>query len=178
MMYHIRLNTYMTRLLLTIISIFTFTFSSFANEVDFTKDGHYHKLAEDFKMYSVCQAIHQNLGMFIVINYGVGANLKFPEKWKEQQKGLISNIKLHEQEFDRKLDRTMRILFERYGQYGFTMQGLEQQKRANQSNTTQGIIFSISSAVGDPDRATIIIKEMLDESVTCRKYESSYSYEE
>ena len=84
-MYHIRLNTYMTRLLLTLISIFTFTFSSFANEVDFTKDGHYHKLAEDFKMYSVCQAIHQNLGMFIVINYGVGANLKFPEKWKEQQ---------------------------------------------------------------------------------------------
>ena len=108
-MYHIRLNTYMTRLLLTLISIFTFTFSSFANEVDFTKDGHYHKLAEDFKMYSVCQAIHQNLGMFIVINYGVGANLKFPEKWKEQQRGLISNINLYEQEFGRKLDKNMQI---------------------------------------------------------------------
>ena len=56
----------MTRLLLTLVTIFTFTFSSFANELDFTKDEDYKNLAEDFKMYSVCQAIHQNLGMLLV----------------------------------------------------------------------------------------------------------------
>ena len=167
----------MTRLLLTLVTIFTFTFSSFANEVDFTKDQDYKNLAEDFKMYSVCQAIHQNLGMFIVINYGVGANLQFPEQWKEQQKGIISNINLHEQEFDRKLDKTMQVLFEKYNEHGFTMQGLEQQKRSNQSNTTQGIIFSISGAVNDPDKASLLIKNLLNESLACRKYQASYNYE-
>ena len=57
------------------------------------------------------------------------------------------------------------------------MQGLEQQKRSNQSSTTQGIIFSISGAVNDPDKASLLIKNLLNESLACRKYQASYNYE-
>tara|TARA_B100000963_G_scaffold357559_1_gene380092 strand:+ start:2740 stop:3195 length:456 start_codon:yes stop_codon:yes gene_type:complete len=141
---------------------------------DYSNDPKYQALAEDFRMYSVCQSIHQNLAMFIAINYGVGSNLNFPPEFLNQLQSLIQNIQGYERDFGEKLDRTMITLSM---EFGFPMQGLQQQKANNQSGTTQQIIFSIAGSINDPAKATSIIKNMLNESVKCRAHQSNYDYE-
>ena len=141
---------------------------------DYSKDPIYQSLAEDFRMYSVCQSIHQNLAMFIAINYGVGANLSFPTEFLSQQQSLIQNIQGYERDFAEKLAKTMITISI---EYGFPMQGLQQPKAKNHSGTTQQIIFSIAGAINDPNKATEIIKNMLNESVKCRAHQSNYDYE-
>jgi len=166
----------MARLLLIIFAICVlFTTNANATQNTFEEDANYQSMAEDFRTYSVCQAIHSNLGMFIVINYGVGANLKFPTAWLEQQRGLIQNIASQQVIFGDKLEVVINKLHE---EYGFPLQGLHEQKRLNQANTTQGIIFSISSSMSNPDEAIAIVKGMLNESKRCREYESKFNYEE
>jgi len=141
---------------------------------DYSNDPKYQALAEDFRMYSVCQSIHQNLAMFIAINYGVGSNLNFPPEFLNQLQSLIQNIQGYERDFGEKLDRTMITLSM---EFGFPMQGLQQQKANNQSGTTQQIIFSIAGSINDPAKATSIIKDMLNESIKCRAHQSNYDYE-
>ena len=165
----------MARLFFIFVFLFTFLNTASANQPGSSTDAKYQFLAEDFRTYSVCQSIHQNLSMFIAINYGVGANLNFPPEWLEQQRGLIQNIISQERQFGEKLEVVINKLHE---EYDFPVQGLNEQKRLNQSNTTQGIIFSISASIGDPDKASIIIKNMLMESQTCRAYESKFNYED
>ena len=156
--------------------MFTFLSTAQANvENDIENNQDYQALAEDFRMYSVCQSIHQNLAMFIAINYGVGANLNFPQEWLGQQKSLIRNISIQEEAFGDKLAVTIQKLND---DFGFPLQGLEQQKRSNQSNTTQQIIFTIANSINDPDAVTLVIKDMLNESVQCRNHESKVNYGE
>jgi len=165
----------MTRLLLMIVALCTFLGTAHANENDYANNQEYQSLAEDFRTYSVCQSIHQNLAMFIAINYGVGANLNFPPEWLEQQRSLINNISIQEELFGDKLILTMKKLNE---DFGFPLQGLEQQKRNNQSGTTQQIIFTIANSIGDPDKVSMVVKDMLDQSVQCRQHESKVNYGE
>ena len=97
--------------------------------------------------------------------------MNFPPEWLDQQRGLIQNILSQEVQFGEKLEVVIRKLNEKYD---FPIQGLLEQKRLNQSTTTQGIVFSISSAISNPDEASIIIKGMLTESQRCRNYESKF----
>tara|TARA_B100000989_G_scaffold246908_1_gene194149 strand:- start:815 stop:1312 length:498 start_codon:yes stop_codon:yes gene_type:complete len=165
----------MARLFFIIVFLFTFLSTASANQTDYSTDARYQSIAEDFRTYSTCQALHQNLSMFIAIHYGIGANMNFPAEWLQQQRGLIQNIVSHDTKFGDKLELVINKLHE---EYGFPIQGLNEQKRLNQSNTTQGIIFSISSAISNPEKATIIIKQMLDESKRCRDYQSKFNYED
>jgi|MDTC01.2.fsa_nt_gb hypothetical protein len=169
------LNTYMARLLFLIIALFTFlSVSAKAEQPDLADNKDYQSLAGDFRMYSVCQSIHQNLAMFIAINYGVGSNLNFPEDWKNQQRSLINNIVIQEETFGNKLIVTIQKLHE---EFGMPLQGLQNQKARNQSQTTQSIIFTVAGSINDPDKVTLTIKNMLNESVKCRAYKSAYNYE-
>ena len=165
----------MARLFFIIVLLFTFLSTASANQTDYSTDARYQSIAEDFRTYSTCQALHQNLSMFIAIHYGIGANMNFPTEWLQQQRGLIQNIVSHDTKFGDKLELVINKLHE---EYGFPIQGLNEQKRLNQSNTTQGIIFSISSAISNPEKASIIIKQMLDESKRCRDYQSKFNYED
>ena len=165
----------MARLFFIIVFLFTFLSTASANQTDYSTDARYQSIAEDFRTYSTCQALHQNLSMFIAIHYGIGANMNFPTEWLQQQRGLIQNIVSHDTKFGDKLELVINKLHE---EYGFPIQGLNEQKRLNQSNTTQGIIFSISSAISNPEKASIIIKQMLDESKRCRDYQSKFNYED
>lgn len=167
-----RLNNIMARLFFIVFAFCSLLFTSVnAEQNSFTDEPKYQNLAEDFRNFSVCQSIHQNLAMFIAIHYGVGSNMNFPAEWLEQQRGLIQNILSQDVQFGEKLEVVIRKLNE---EYGFPIQGLLEQKRLNQSNTTQGIIFSISSAISNPEEASIIIKGLLSESQRCRSYESKY----
>ena len=165
----------MARLFFIIVFLVTFLSTASANQTDYSTDARYQSIAEDFRTYSTCQALHQNLSMFIAIHYGIGANMNFPTEWLQQQRGLIQNIVSHDTKFGDKLELVINKLHE---EYGFPIQGLNEQKRLNQSNTTQGIIFSISSAISNPEKASIIIKQMLDESKRCRDYQSKFNYED
>ena len=147
----------MARLFFIIVFLFTFLSTASANQTDYSTDARYQSIAEDFRTYSTCQALHQNLSMFIAIHYGIGANMNFPTEWLQQQRGLIQNIVSHDTKFGDKLELVINKLHE---EYGFPIQGLNEQKRLNQSNTTQGIIFSISSAISNPEKASIIIKHV------------------
>ena len=118
----------------------------------------------------------------IIAIYGKGgigksftlANLSFPTEFLSQQQSLIQNIQGYERDFAEKLAKTMITISM---EYGFPMQGLQQQKAKNQSGTTQQIIFSIAGAINDPNKATEIIRNMLNESVKCRAHQSNYDYE-
>ena len=170
------LNTYMARLFFIVFTFcLLFVTNVNATEKPYIEDPDYHTMAEDFRNFSVCQAVHQNLAMFIAINYGVGSNMNFPPEWLDQQRGLIQNIIMQERLFGERLEVVINKLHQKYD---FPIQGLMEQKRINQSNTTQGIIFSISSAISNPEEASIIIKGMLTESQRCRSYESKFNYEE
>ena len=149
--------------------MFTFLNTAHATETNYSTDVRYQSLAEDFRTYSVCQSIHQNLAMFIAINYGVGANLNFPPEWLGQQESLLQNISGHEREFGEKLAMTMILLSK---EFNLPLPGLEKQKAQNQSNTTQSIIFSIAGSINDPSKAIQIVKNMLNESMVCRQYQS------
>ena len=171
-----RLNNNMARLFFIVFTFcLLFVTNVNATQSSYTEDPDYHVMAEDFRNFSVCQSIHQNLAMFIAIHYGIGANMNFPPEWLDQQRGLIQNILSQEVQFGEKLEVVIRKLNEKYN---FPIQGLLEQKRLNQSTTTQGIVFSISSAISNPDEASIIIKGMLTESQRCRNYESKFNYEE
>ena len=63
---------------------------------DWDNDQRYQALAEDFREYSVCQAIYRNLSVFVAINYGVGDNLGYPAEWLEQQRLLLENANTQE----------------------------------------------------------------------------------
>jgi len=170
------LNNIMARLFFIVFafcSLFVTNVNADTNSFADNKD--YQAMAEDFRNFSVCQSIHQNLAMFIAIHYGIGANMNFPPEWLEQQRGLMQNIIAQEVQFGEKLEVVIEKLHQ---QFSFPVQGLLEQKRLNQSNTTQGIIFSISSAISNPDEASIIIRGMLTESQRCRGYESKFNYEE
>lgn len=171
-----RLNNNMARLFFIVFAFCLLSVTSVnADQNSFADEPRYQNMAEDFRNFSVCQSIHQNLAMFIAIHYGIGANMNFPPEWLEQQRGLIQNILSQEVRFGEKLEVVIKNLNE---EFGFPVQGLLEQKRLNQSNTTQGIIFSISSAISNPEEASIIIRGMLTESQRCRSYESKFNYEE
>ena len=173
------INISMKRLLIALVLFAgllfpTMTVAQTDENFDYSNDPKYQALAEDFRMYSVCQSVHQNLAMFIAINYGVGSNLNFPTEFLNQLQSLIQNIQGYERKFGEKLGKTMITISI---EYGFSMQSLQQQKANNQSGTTQQIIFSMAGSINDPVKSTAIVKDMLNESIKCRAHQSKYDYE-
>ena len=79
------------------ILLFTFlsptkVLAEYNENYDWNNDQQYQNLAEDFRTYSICEAVHKTLSVFIAINYGVGSKMNYPAEWLTQQKGLIQNI--------------------------------------------------------------------------------------
>ena len=107
-----------------------------------------------------------------------------PKYYDKNSDEIYTDLKKNQVEIKLTLDmhldgeRLEVVINKLHQKYDFPIQGLMEQKRINQSNTTQGIIFSISSAISNPEEASIIIKGMLSESQRCRSYESKFNYEE
>ena len=179
MMCLVRLNNTMKRLLMSMAIIISLMIPVKANSeidpnYDWDNDVIYQSLAEDFRTYTVCQSIHQNLARFVTINYGVGSNLGYPAEWLEQQRSLLSNILAQDSIF---ADKIVLVITELMQKYNFEYQTLDFQLRENQTKTTQSIIIAISMSIEDPSKSTLVIKGLLTESQRCRSYESKYIYE-
>ena len=142
---------------------------------DWDNDERYQALAEDFREYSVCQAIYRNLSVFVAINYGVGDNLGYPAEWLEQQRLLLENANTQEALFGEKAEKTIIQLMLTYK---FSYQMLDAQRTKNQANTTQSIMFAIAPGSKDPAVASRIIKGILEESSNCQAYEEKGDYAE
>jgi len=169
----------MKRLLMSILMMFSLltplTVSAQIDpNYDWTNDQEYQNLAEDFRNYTTCQAIHQNLARFVTINYGVGSNLGYPAEWLEQQRALLNNILAQDSVF---ADKIVVVITELMEKYNFEYQSLDFQMRENQTKTTQSIIIAITMSIEDPNKSTIVVKGLLTESQRCRSYESKYIYE-
>ena len=171
----------MRRAILSMILVFTFllpakVFAEYNANYDWDNDQTYQDLAEDFRKYSVCQAIYRNLSVFIAINYGVGDNLGYPAEWLEQQRLLLENANAQEMIYGDKTERTIMQLMMRY-QIPYQM--LDSQRNKNQSGTTQSIMFAIAPGSQDPTVASNIIKGILTESSNCQAYQEKgiYDYE-
>ena len=179
MMCLVRLNNTMKRLLMSIAIIISLMIPVKANSeidpnYDWDNDVIYQSLAEDFRTYTACQSIHQNLARFVTINYGVGSNLGYPAEWLEQQRSLLDNILAQDGIF---ADKIVLVITELMIKYNFSFQSLDAQMRENQTKTTQSIIIAISMSMEDPNKSTLVIKSLLGESQRCRSYESKYIYE-
>ena len=140
---------------------------------DWDNDDVYQALAQDFREYSVCQAIYRNLSVFIAINYGVGDNLGYPAEWLEQQRLLLQNANQQEEEYGLKTERTIMQLIARYN---FSYQMLDAQRTKNQAGTTQSIMFTIAPGSKDPSVASNVIRGILTESTNCQAYQEKGDY--
>jgi len=179
MMIKICLNNTMKRFILSMILLFTFlsptkVLAEYNENYDWNNDQQYQNLAEDFRTYSICEAVHKTLSVFIAINYGVGSNMNYPAEWLTQQKGLIQNINSQQVLYG---DKTNRVIEKLMSEYNFPYQMLEYQKTDNQARSTQSIMIAMSMSSQDPDRATTVIAGMLTESQKCRSYQEKGDYE-
>lgn len=168
----------MTRTLLSICIVFVLLIPSKVvaqndTNYDWSNDDVYQALAEDFRQYSVCQAIYRNLSVFIAINYGVGDNLGYPQEWLQQQKLLLQNANSQEVIFGEKTERTIQQLMLTYDLH---YQMLDAQRTKNQAGTTQSIMFAIALGSKDPTVASNVIKGILTESINCQAYQEKGDY--
>jgi len=180
MMCLVRLNNTMKRLLMSMAIIISLMIPVKANSeidpnYDWDNDQEYQNLAEDFRNYTTCQAIHQNLARFVTINYGVGSNLGYPAEWLEQQRLLLENANTQEIIYGDKTERTMMQLMMRYQ---LPYQILDAQRNQNQAGTTQSIMFAIAPGSKDPTVASNVIKGILTESSNCQAYQEKGDYVE
>lgn len=170
----------MRRFILSMILLSTFllpakVLAKYDANYDWDNDQTYQALAEDFRKYSVCQAIYRNLSVFIAINYGVGDNLNYPSEVLEQQRLLLENANTQEMIYGDKTERTMMQLMMRY-QLPYQM--LDAQRTQNQAGTTQSIMFAIAPGSKDPTIASNIIRGLLTESSNCQAYQEQGDYVE
>lgn len=170
----------MRRFILSMILLSTFLLpatvsAKYDSNYDWDNDQTYQALAEDFRKYSVCQAIYRNLSVFIAINYGVGDNLNYPSEVLEQQRLLLENANTQEMIYGDKTERTMMQLMTRYQ---FPYQMLDSQRTQNQAGTTQSIMFAIAPGSKDPTVASNIIRGLLTESSNCQAYQEKGDYVE
>ena len=170
----------MRRFILSMILLSTFLLpatvsAKYDANYDWDNDQTYQALAEDFRKYSVCQAIYRNLSVFIAINYGVGDNLNYPSEVLDQQRLLLENANTQEMIYGDKTERTMMQLMMRY-QLPYQM--LDAQRTQNQASTTQSIMFAIAPGSKDPTVASNVIKGLLTESSNCQAYQEKGDYVE
>lgn len=170
----------MRRFILSMILLSTFllpakVLAKYDANYDWDNDQTYQALAEDFRKYSVCQAIYRNLSVFIAINYGVGDNLNYPSEVLDQQRLLLENANTQEMIYGDKTERTMMQLMMRY-QLPYQM--LDAQRTQNQASTTQSIMFAIAPGSKDPTVASNVIKGLLTESSNCQAYQEKGDYVE
>ena len=168
----------MKRLIVSTIILFMLLIPSkvlaqYDTNYDWDNDDVYQALAQDFREYSVCQAIYRNLSVFIAINYGVGDNLGYPAEWLEQQRLLLQNANQQEEEYGLKTERTIMQLIARYN---FSYQMLDAQRTKNQAGTTQSIMFTIAPGSKDPSVASNVIRGILTESTNCQAYQEKGDY--
>lgn len=169
----------MKRFVLLMILLLTFlvpakVFAEYDATYDWDNDQTYQSLAEDFRKYSVCQAIYRNLSVFVAIHYGIGDNLGYPQEWLEQQKLLLQNANSQEVVFGEKTERTIQQLMLTYN---LPYQMLDAQRTKNQAGTTQSIMFSLAPGSQDPNLSSVVIKGILTESSNCQVYQEKGTYE-
>ena len=179
MMIKICLNTIMKRFILSMVLLCVFMLpktvvAEYNENYDWNNDQKYQNLAEDFRTYSICEAIHKTLSVFIAINYGIGSNMSYPTEWLNQQQLLIQNINSQQTLYG---DKTNRVIEKLMSEYNFPYQMLEYQKTDNQARSTQSIMIAMSMSSQEPNKATTIIAGMLTESQKCRSYQEKGNYE-
>ena len=169
----------MRRFILSIILLIAFAMpitavAEYDANYDWDSDKKYQGLAEDFRTFTVCEAIHKNLSIFIAIHYGIGSNMNYPAEWLTQQQSLIQNINRQQVIYGDKSEKVIEKLIE---EYNFPYQMLDAQRTKNQASSTQQIMFALATSSQDPNRATSVIKGMLEESKRCRGYQEKGIYE-
>jgi len=154
-----------------------FTFNVKAEHIDETydwdKDEHYQNIATDFRTYTVCEAVHNNLALIISLHYGVSENLGFQTEYLQRIKEMLSNTINFEKHFASETLNPVQFLME---QYHVPESGLRRQSIKNQNTQKQGLIMAFARSNNNPTQMTNIIKKLLDQSKMCRNYESKIDY--
>ena len=140
---------------------------------DYTNDATYQAIASDFREYTVCGAIHDNLMMLVAVNYGVGSNLGYPTEYLQRMQELLANIKAQRQMFESKSQMVIKKLIK---DYNFPLPGLIEQMRSNQIQTQQSIGLVIAQGKENPAMITNVVKGLLEKSQMCRDYVSTVDY--
>ena len=140
---------------------------------DYVNDKAYQALASDFREYTVCSAVHDNLTMLVAVNYGVGSNLGYPTEYLQRMQQLIDNIKMQRDTFNIKSKLVIKKLIK---DYNFPLAGLLEQEKRNQIQTGQSLGLAIAQGKENPSSLTNIVKGLLLKSQSCRDYVSTVDY--
>tara|TARA_Y100001970_G_C14013560_1_gene739768 strand:+ start:465 stop:989 length:525 start_codon:yes stop_codon:yes gene_type:complete len=140
---------------------------------DYQNDATYQAIASDFREYTVCGAIHDNLTMLVAVNYGVGANLGYPTEYLQRMQELLANIKLQKEMFEGKSQLVIKKLI---NDYNFPLDGLLEQMRRNQVQTQQSIGLVLAQGKENPAMIANVVKGLLEKSQSCRNHISTVDY--
>jgi len=154
-----------------------FTFNVKAEHIDDTydwkKDEHYQNIATDFRTYTVCEGLHNNIALIVSVHYGVSQNLGFGDSYLQRIRELLANTLSMEKYFANETEKPIQFLME---QYHVSEAGLRGQAIKNQNGQKQGLSLAFSRSSGNPDQMTLVIKNLLDRSQMCRNHESKIDY--
>ena len=154
-----------------------FTFNVKAEHIDETydwdKDEHYQNIATDFRTYTVCEAIHDNIALTVSIHYGVSQNLRFGESYLQRIRELLENTLNMKKHFANETKKPIQFLME---EYHVPESGLRAQATRNQIGQKQGLSLAFIRSGKNPNQMSIVIKQLLGKSQTCRNYESEIDY--
>tara|TARA_Y100001937_G_C7088646_1_gene316610 strand:- start:440 stop:982 length:543 start_codon:yes stop_codon:yes gene_type:complete len=175
------LNISMRKNIFSFLAIFFICFSLTAKagegypdpSHDYNNDDYYQSLASDFREYTVCGAIHDNLMMLVAVNIGVGSNLGYPTEYVQRMQELIDNIKSQRTSFDEKSELVIKKLIK---DYNFPLPGLLEQAKANRFQTQQSIWLALAQGKEQPGLLANVVKSLLAQSQTCRDYSSLVDY--
>ncbi len=154
-----------------------FTFNVKAEHIDETydwkSDEHYQNIATDFRTYTVCEGVHNNIALIVSIHYGVSQNLGFGDSYLQRIRELLTNTLNMEKHFANITEKPIQLLME---EYHVSEAGLRGQAIKNQNSQKQGLSMALSRSNNNPDQMALVIKKLLNQSQTCRNHESEIDY--
>ena len=158
-----------------ILCLFTLTVKAdhIDETYDWKSDEHYQNIATDFRTYTVCEAVHNNLALIVSLHYGVSENLGFQTSYLQRIEEMLSNTTNLEKHFASETLNPVKLLME---QYHVPAIGLQRQAIKNQNIQKQGMSMAFARSNNNPNQMTIIIKKLLDQSKLCRNHESKVDY--
>ena len=158
---------------LLVIFVCLFTFTVKADEVDLSNDERYQNIATDFRTFTVCEAIHDNLELLVAVNYGVGKNLGYPPEYLQRIRELLENITNMENHFAKQSELVIQKLIE---EYKFPEEGLKRQATLNKNRQNQGINSALFRGKTNPDLIGNVVANLLAKSKSCRNHVSDIDY--
>ena len=151
-----------------------FTYTGNTEEIfDLKNDQRYQDLATDFRTYTVCEAVHEQLGVMVSINYGISKNLGYPNEYLMRMKDLLNNINNMQKHFAEQSQLVTQKLIK---EYNFPEEGLNRQAFQNKNNSRQGLGIALRQGSSDPDVVGRVVKTLLAQSQSCRDHVSKIDY--